>query len=671
MAPIQATKAVKAAPSLPNIEVWRDGQIGLAENYADLGEVPWEKLRATEIFPGCRLDAEVLVVPEGWMPAGTSRHFSRRSVVPARAGTPADSTLAAKRDECVRRALYALWLPHNANSVIVESKPNTWRLRAYAFLRLAEWQFENRPSTDGSVFGNLTLSDVLTGFYPVARGVEGECKMALRILADAGERGVIFDYPAFFRRRLDANDHAPLEPIRGGAEALRPADPTPGPSVEPFSDEFVTEFLRRALWIQNNLADALLDHLERDLEIRKKYKYWSSSSRPRQEAIAVWRDRTSAPLRRLQYPWRLGKAAELSDAFPPPDVPSFYIALGILQGCNLGVVNACMGARSSEILAADDVPFGPAAGRYESRTFKLIDEIGGQTRDWPLHPAAERAVDLQRRLSKLLRPEGQNHLWVAMRGKKAGRLNSATSVFRSTVEYLGLSHLLGSGTAHMHRWRHTVARLVALSVVGAPKVLFDLFGHKDVEMTLHYMMSDPSIAEEAILVAKEMTYALAKEAVAEIVGEEASGPAAASLQKQLPKAMRMGEDVFDTKTLRETAEVLTHYGKYWSLVREGVICTKGLAQYGPCTKGRGAPDPGGCRTSCDYRFELSAAKQQCAEVLAALIRERHGASTDGLEMLVDNLDGQIVAELKRWDEVREKILAEHSDIKRVWEERRK
>ncbi|SDJ62871.1 hypothetical protein SAMN05216338_105715 [Bradyrhizobium sp. Rc2d] len=58
------------------------------------------------------------------------------------------------------------------------------------------------------------------------------------------------------------------------------------------------------------------------------------------------------------------------------------------------------------------------------------------------------------------------------------------------------------GTAHMHRWRHTVARLVALSVVGAPKVLFDLFGHKDIEMTLYYMMSDPTIADEALLVAK-------------------------------------------------------------------------------------------------------------------------------------------------------------------------
>ncbi|MGY4432728.1 integrase [Bradyrhizobium sp. F1.13.1] len=669
MAPIQATKLVDECWAPPKIDVWRDEQTSLAENYSDLSQVPWEKLRGTQIFPGCRLDAEALVVPEEWMPPGTSRHLSRRRVIPARAGLPAESALATKRDECVRRALYALWLPHNGNSGIVESKPNTWWQRAYAFLRLAKWQLANRPSMDGSVFGNLSLSDVLTGFYPAARGVERECKMALRILADAGERGVISDYPAFFKRKPDANAPAQIEPVRRGVAPLAPADRTLEPSVEPFSDEFVTEFLRRALWIQSNLADAMLDHLESDIEIRKRYKYWSSSSKPRQKALEAWHDRTSTSLRQMRYPLRLGEASEASDAWPPPTVPSFYVAIGILQGCNLGVVNACMGARASEILAADDMDFGLPAGRYQSRTFKLVDEIGGQTRDWPLHPAAERAIDIQRRLSRLLRPVGQRHLWVAMRGKKASRLNSATSVFKNTIEYLGLADLLGSGTAHMHRWRHTVARLVALSVVGAPKVLFDLFGHKDIEMTLHYMMSDPTIAEEALLVAKEMTYALAEHAVTNVVEEEASGAAAASLRGQLPKAMSMG--TFDTKTLRETAEVLTDGGRYWSLVREGVICTKGLGQFGPCTKGRGAADPGGCRTSCDYRFELSMAKQQCAEVLAALIRERRAADARGLEFLVENLDGQIVAELKRWPEVSEKVLAEHADINQVWKDRRK
>ncbi|WP_426532781.1 integrase [Bradyrhizobium sp. McL0615] len=665
MPPIQATKQKERASSQPTLADWRGREGRSADNVDDLANIPWSQLRRTEIFPGCQLDADVFEVPEIWMPPGTSRQFSSRSVVPARAGRPADPALAAKRDECVRRSLYALWLPHVSQSGSIRPpKPNTWWQRAYSFLRLAEWQLRNHPSSDGSVFGNLKLIDVLNGFYPANRGIERSCKMALAVLVDAGGRNVIGDYPTFFRGTGNLDELAQGEPVREGAELVEPATPAPESSVEPFSDEFVTEFLRRALWIQENIADDMLDHLERDLEVRGEYKHWSSSSKRRQEEIEKWRGR--ATVRRLKYSWRLGRASELSDAWPPPDVPSFYIALGILQGCNLGVVNACMGARSSEILAADDVDFGPVAGRYQSRTYKLVDEIEGQARDWPLHPAAERAIEIQRRLSFLLRPEGQTQLWVRLQGKKASRLSSATSVFRRTVEYLGLSDLLGSGTAHMHRWRHTVARLVALSVVGAPKVLFDLFGHQDIEMTLHYMMSDPTIAEEAVLVAKEMTYALAKRGIADLIEGGGSGPAAASLRQQLPRAMRMGEEEFDTG-LRETAEVLTYEGKTWSLVREGVICTKGLGEYGPCTRGRGAPDPGACRSSCDHRFELSIGKQQCKETLAALMRERQAADAQGLKMLIENLDGQIVAELKRWDEIREHFLRENSDIKRVWE----
>jgi len=51
-----------------------------------------------------------------------------------------------------------------------------------------------------------------------------------------------------------------------------------------------------------------------------------------------------------------------------------------------------------------------------------------------------------------------------------------------------------------------------------------------------------------------------------------------------------------------------------------------------------------------------------------LIAERKAALADGMEMLVANLDGQIVAELKRWKEVREAVLAKHPDIAQLWKE---
>ena len=435
--------------------------------------------------------------------------------------------------------------------------------------------------------------------------------------------------------------------------------------------------IHRALWLQDNLADQYLECWKNDRLIRNKLAEEGVSSKDdkvrkhRLKAIQEvdWRDARGQVLDKLPFSLRYlvdGKDV-LSDAWPPPGPRAFSAMLNTLQGCNLSVVGLCTGARTSEILSADDAPFGEADGRYHSRTFKLVDDLNGKTRDWPLHPVAVRALDIQRKIAGLVRPDGATRLWVVLKADQFTRLTDPNQTLRRTVRHLELEHLLGSGTAHQHRWRHTVARLVALSVVGAPQVLFDLFGHRDLDMTLHYMLSDPAIAEEAMKVAKEATYAMVQDALVELSHDEVSGPAAEKLRKALPRAMRRGEERMDTNSLLEAAKILTWEGRYWSLVRPGVICTKGLGEYGPCTRERGAPDPGTCRTSCDHRLETASAKKQCADTLVALVGERDRAMQDGDELLVVYFEGQIVAELKRWDEVREKVLAEHPEIKHLWE----
>jgi hypothetical protein len=97
--------------------------------------------------------------------------------------------------------------------------------------------------------------------------------------------------------------------------------------------------------------------------------------------------------------------------------------------------------------------------------------------------------------AKESRPAGKKHLWVILgSNERVGEpLFSLTEPLVKAVKHLGLSHLTGDDRAHVHRWRHTVARLVALSVVGAPQVLFDLFGHRDLDMTLRYMLSAPKM----------------------------------------------------------------------------------------------------------------------------------------------------------------------------------
>lgn len=680
MAPIQNTDARRIDASFPALDDWRDIQAPSIGDYALLAERPWSEIKAIEIFPGVRLDADLLEIPAGWMPAGTLRRPGSRCITPRKAGVPSDPHLAAVRDESVRRALHALWLPRIMGNGVRESKPATWKARAGTLLRMAAWQLDKCPSQDGTVFSQFTVQNLLTGLYPDVEAtprMKADFETVLNSLIDAGLRGVISDWPKRFQHDGASENPTALERARKGSPVRVRALTHTSKHYEHFSDQFTTEFIGRALWIQENIANQVIDFWHEDTKLRKKFvqegtpSHFPNVGEARIKALLSypWKDRFGNALHQLPFPLRQsdGCGETLTREWPPKTIKSFKRIIGTIQGCNLGVVDFCTAARSSELLAADDTPLGRAEGHYNSVTFKLVDDVSGKPRDWPIHPAAVRALEIQHRIAVTLRPPGQDHLWVATQAGRGSRLTSASATFARAVSQLALEHLLGSSNAHMHRWRHTVARLVALSVVGAPQVLLDLFGHRDLEMTLQYMLSDPAIADEAMQVARETTYAMVQDAIQETDFGETSGPAAQALSERLP-AMRRSEDAFDSTSLRETAEILTFNGRYWSLVRPGVICTKGLGQAGPCTARRGVPDPGSCRTTCDHRLETAFARKQCEETLVVLISERAVAIAEGADMLVAHLDGQIVAELKRWPEVRENTLAAHSELACLWEE---
>lgn len=659
---------------------WRNKTLPTLGNYSELAVKPWEELREYEIFEGCRLGDEELVIPEDWVPPTSVSRQSKRTVKPSIAGIPADPEAAERRDESIRRALLALWLPRMTNTGVRKYKPVTWINAANLLLRLAEWQFNNMPTEDGSVFGGFTITNILQEVFPALaptkRGRDA-LRALLHILVDAGTRGRISDWPRLYAdgaSPIEVNEPT-IERNRYGRSAPAPVEKTEQRNWQPFSDAFVTEFIRRALWVNANLADQLIPLWAELREITaNEAARGRSTSHPsvialRSAAIerVRWLDAAGRPITHLPFEIARRGRDGVSSEWPPRNASDINRMVSTLQAMNIGLVDFCTGARASELEAAQDTEKQGSDDRLHSVTFKLIGQIGGKERDWPLHPAAVRAIEVQQKICRLVRPAGQTHLWVILGdGDKLGkRLLNLTEPLVQAVDHLGLSNLTGADRAHVHRWRHTVARLVALSVVGAPQVLLDLFGHRDLEMTLRYMLSDPRIIEDAMKVAKETSYVMAEEALAETIEGEAGGPAAAPLRAGLAAAgMQRGEKVFETSSLRETAEILTFNGRYWSLVRPGVICTKGLGQYGPCTKERGAPDPGACRTTCDHRLETSRAKQGCEETLRALIVEREQADND---MLLANLDGQILANLERWDDVRSRVLDDHPEVRTIWE----
>jgi integrase len=660
---------------------WRKKSLPTLGNYSELAAKPWDELDQYEIFEGCRLGDKRLIMPEDWVPPNSVRRLSKRTISPSDAGVPTDPDAAKARDQAIRRTLLALWLPRMTKTGVREYKPSPWISRASLLLRLAKWQFDNLPTDDGSVFGGFTVTNILQHVFPdLAPKERGrkDLRALFRTLVDAGIRGVISDWPRLYADDETCSDNAPtIERNRHGRTAPAPVEKAEQRNWQPFSDSFVTEFIRRTLWVHANLADQLVPLWAELREITAKataqgrLTYHPSVIESRNAAIerVQWVDSAGKPITKL--PFEIACRDGISNRWPPTTASDLNRMVTTLQAMNFGIIDFCTGARVSELQAAEDTEDLGFDSRLRSVTFKLIDQIGGQARDWPLHPAAVRAIQVQQKICRIVRPSGQTHLWIIQRGdgnKLGKRLLNLTEPFVQAVHHLGLSGLTGRDRAHVHRWRHTVARLVALSVVGAPQVLLDLFGHRDLEMTLRYMLSDPRIIEETMKVAKEISYASAAEAIGETIEGKTGGPAAAPLGARLAAAgLRRGEDVFKTSTLRETVEILTFNGRYWSLVRPGVICTKGLGQYGPCTKERGAPDPGACRTTCDHRLETSRAKQDCEETLRMLIIERDQPASDGNGMLLANLDGQILANLKRWEDVRARVLKDHPNIQNIWE----
>lgn len=664
--PIQSTE-------FPTPDQWRNTTFSSLGNYGSLAARPWSQLKHIELFPGVFLHSSPLILPTDWLPPGSLQRLSSRTVDPRRAGCPSDTSIAERRDEAVRRALLALWLPGLISVRFRAPAPATWINYAQRFLELARWQFDNRPSEDGSIFGGITRSTLHNEILPAIARSDGRRVTVQRTISkivDAGTRGIISDWPRDYDSPPISSENATIEDLVVGAPELTVQEKKPQVSWPPFSDEFVTEFFSRAIWIIENIADdAYRLWLDLRLMPERLGKTIRDVTQLRAEAIANFKWTTKAEKPLHQLPFSLHYYDGATSEWPPRDMQSFNRVIVMIQSTIASFVGLCTGARSSEILGAKDSELQLANNRFHSRIFKFSGVRGGKRFDWPLHPIAVGGVQIQQRLARALRPDGTEHLWIKLKNLEGIGLptfNLSASLLNA-VTLLGLEDLTGDKNPHFHRFRHTLARLIALTLVSAPQILQDLFGHADLEHTCTYLCSDPEIVEAALKVAEELSYAIAEEAIKDTFSGDTSGPAAGSLKRGLETlAIRRGETEFATSDLSETIKILTFNSRTWQLIRPGVLCTKPVGDFGPCTRGRGAPDPGSCRTYCDHRLETARAKDGCREMLGWLVGERINALNSGESMLAARLDGEICAHLERWEDVREEILAANPELCPIW-----
>lgn len=433
-------------------------------------------------------------------------------------------------------------------------------------------------------------------------------------------------------------------------------------SHQPLPDEYVSEMGRHSLWLMRVLCPNLL---EIGKAIADLYSDTNSNGQP-QKNIAT---SCGAKVRKLlsTYRWHdqdgqgfeappfllnrhkprggshsvKGRDAETEVYWPPKNHLDVMGLLGIVQMAHYFIVSLSMGARQSEVLALhrDCVVRSVDGRRYANgKTYKLVERNDGEWRDWQLPEAAVEALAQQALLIetaeriayfKVQRDtdtaafSSGTHLWGQLSAaRKCDPANSSFEInptLRVYANALGLSTEPGGQPLRSHRFRKTLARLVALALTQAPKLLMDVFGHKSIEMTLYYILSDKNLRLEIETVARELRVMRAKEVVERMVEADLAskgtdsadlggygGLAAVSLQNVIrenrDRVHRQGAQ-WGANDVEELAELLTLQGKAWEQVRTGVICTKFPGEFGPCNKSKGRPEPSKCQTSCTHRLE--------------------------------------------------------------------
>lgn len=483
----------------------------------------------------------------------------------------------------------------------------------------------------------------------------------------------------------------------------------------PFPDKYISEMGTKSLWLMKDLAPNVFACA---LQMEKVWKEsarsgWAEKtiskyrSRRTREILGkhVWKDRTGnifhAPEHRIVLPVELGfpgrKPAEIADAeeqrWPPKNFRDMKALFGAIQMAHYFVVALSMGARQSETLTLERTCVVEAAdGRKyaDGRTFKLVQSFDGERREWLLPDLALEAIEQQVRLVSLVEQlsdhsaKGTNetttgpephHLWAqfsaAPQSDLTLPLRDINKYLKRFAKSLALSEEPGGQNIRSHRFRKTLARLVALALTQAPRILMDVFGHKSIEMTLYYILTDKDLRAEVETVTRELRVMRAKEAVERMVEAQLkpneSAPLAGygglgavtlgtAVHIYRERVHRRGEE-WNAQSTYELAELLTMQGSAWEQVRTGVLCTKLPGEAGPCNMRKGRPEPSKCQSTCGHRLEESFLREEVEASIADCVGHYERARADGEDLMAAHWAAQVRTHIVRFGDIKVKWLA--------------
>lgn len=455
------------------------------------------------------------------------------------------------------------------------------------------------------------------------------------------------------------SDTRPLPDILHTSNPARPYPATlpqdqPEPFI-PFPDDWLAEIGPRVLWVLQDMGPHLLRLLE-DLPQELQDIDWTVTKDAITRRIArrirahvernPWLDQAGKPLV-PSFPLSTvsGKNGFDPSEWPPRSWEHVVTLAVTLQAAHLFITLLACAGRIGEVstLSRGCVSIGRDCKAYvDGFTYKLSGNLFGDARQWPAPEILLRCLGQQERLAMAMdwlprrvgdglptAPRFGNRLWVSIRIFGSAGDEAEINVNQTLMYFaqrLNMNTKPGGANVHAHRFRKTVGRLAGVALFNSPLVLKRLFGHKSIEMTLHYILCDPGVREEAEKVLRELRIMHCAEALEEIHRAMSKGtalpghggPGAARLvtavrnqEAQLNQSGRVWAD----SSAYDLACLLTMQGQGWRLVKENIVCSKTPGEDGLCQKKRskGEPNTANCQPQCDNRI-VFARKRRDAEL---------------------------------------------------------
>jgi integrase len=611
--------------------------------------------------------------PSSAMPDGPLQHQSRR-IIEIKNIIPNEGVESAIIDRAWTEMLRYGVVRSLMIGVRTVAKPTTIATEMKVLARFVR-KIVSMPLTDGK-FWSLLTEEEMAGASRTGRALVKTFQLFFL-------RGLLPDAPLSKPRLEGAKSERDRRGEGDDSEAVDDAI-----KYQPFPDVFTSECGWRSAKIITELGPTLLTAIESAFAIvPPKQVHGKSWQRRKQQdsnmkvwdaAIQQWNWMASngEPLLDLGFDIELPLKSVCGIArnqkrpafeWPPSSFDDAWNMLSLLQGAHLFPVCLASGPRASEVTSLNinclgDVDDG-VLGRAIGKTFKFADGYGGRDREFLAPELVVLAITQQVRLCELVKLRGGasgDHLWVRLGASCHSEMGekhlTLTSFFRAYCFKLKLFNLLTpeAPTIHLHRFRKTLARVVALSLVNSPIILMDCFGHEDPAMTIRsYILSDKQIARDVLEIQRELVVMMAVDIIKN--SDELGGAVGEQLRRRKHQYLELlGKSEFEPQDAYEFARRETFDGRTWMMVAPGVFCTLPTGEGGPCSKAQGGTNPAYCQSGCPFQLLTTYNKIKTEDAVAEILKNLQRAVDDEEPMLIAQWSGQLKNWLFRWEEIAEK-----------------